>query len=195
MDTIKCNNCGHDNNTNDRCEVCGEELRPVGNFLNVDYSQDKSKEINLDGKKTNFGFYIFLLFINFPFIFCALAFIAIASNTIITDNQKSVNYLETEAKLVGYDNCDDTCEAIYEYEVDGVTYEASPIMSANRDFFKKTTTVKYDPNKPSEYVMDYGVIIFVFVGIGVLLFVFVEFIAVKLATKKWSKSNVENVKA
>ena len=60
MDTIKCNNCGHDNkSTNDRCEVCGEELRPVGNFLNVDYSQDKSKEINLDGKKTNFGLFIF----------------------------------------------------------------------------------------------------------------------------------------
>lgn len=179
---MKCNNCGNENkNTNIRCEFCGTELNFANqndNFLNKDYSLNNVQQMKLNNKKVKLIFNIVLICMFVPWFIAGIAFIAVSSYSNISDNNKSKNYLETEGKISGYNNCtyDDEegelCNAIYEYVVNGITYKGSPNLSSNKSGFKETITVKYNPNNPNEYVMDSGwnnLLIF-----GILLVVFVS---------------------
>lgn len=197
MNTVKCPNCGKENkNTNIRCESCGTELNHMeqnDNFLNKDYSQTNVKTIDLGSKKAKHITSAILIWILIPEFLIGLAFIGVSLYSNITDNNKSKNYLETEGKLVSYENCqydedgEELCSAIYEYTVNGATYKASPNRISNHSDFKQTATVKYNPNKPSEYVMNSGWNGLLIAGIIMVIVVLVIFISVKTFIKKLSK--------
>ncbi len=198
MNTIICPNCGHENkNTNIKCESCGTELNHVeqsNNFLNNDYSQLNVKTIDLGSKNVKHISSVILIFMLAPWFLFGLIFIGVSSYSSINDNNKSKNYLETEGKLVGYENCqydddgDELCDGVYEYTVNGVTYKGSPNLVSNRSGFKKTVIVKYDPNNPGEYVINSGWNILLIVGIIMTIAVVIIFVLVKIFIKKLSKN-------
>lgn len=197
MNTVKCPNCGHENkNTNIRCESCGTELNHIeqnNSFLNKDYSQTNVKTINLGSKTAKHITSAILIFILAPWFLIGLAFIGVSSYSNITDYNKSKDYLETEGKLINYENCkyeddgDEFCNGVYEYIVNGVTYKGSPNLLSNRSGFKRTATVKYNPNNPNEYVMNSGWNGLLITGIIMVTVVLVIFIVVKTSIKKLSK--------
>lgn len=197
MNTVKCSNCGCENkNTNIRCESCGIELNHIeqsNNFLNKDYSQANVKHIDLRSKKAKRITSAILIFILAPWFLVGLAFIGVSSYSNITDNNKSKNYLETEGKLISYENCqydddgDELCNGVYEYTVNDITYKSSPDLLSNRSGFKQTAIVKYNPNNPNEYVMNSGWNGLLIAGIIMVTVVVVIFIAVKTSIKKLSK--------
>lgn len=200
MNTIKCPNCGYENkNTNIRCEACGKELNHIeqsDNFLNNDY-QKNVKTIDLGSKKVKCITSVILIFVLAPWFLIGLFFIGVSSYSSITDNNKSKNYLETEGKLVSYENCqyddgNELCSGVYEYAVSGVTYKGSPNLLSNRSGFKQTIIVKYNPNNPNEYVIDSGWNWLLIVGIIMVTVVVVIFISVKLSIKNSSKK-VKNI--
>lgn len=200
MNTIKCPNCGYENkNTNIRCESCGKELNHIeqsDNFLNNDY-QKNVKTIDLGSKKVKCITSVILIFVLASWFLIGLFFIGVSSYSSITDNNKSKNYLETEGKLVSYENCqyddgDELCSGVYEYTVSGVTYKGSPNLLSNRSGFKQTIIVKYNPNNPNEYVIDSGWNWLLIVGIIIVSVVVVIFISVKLSIKNSSKK-VKNI--
>lgn len=200
MNTIKCPNCGYENkNTNIRCESCGKELNHIeqsDNFLNNDY-QKNVKTIDLGSKKVKCITSVILIFVLASWFLIGLFFIGVSSYSSITDNNKSKNYLETEGKLVSYENCqyddgDELCSGVYEYTVSGVTYKGSPNLLSNRSGFKQTIIVKYNPNNPNEYVIDSGWNWLLIVGIIIVSVVVVIFISVKNSIKKLSKK-VKNI--
>lgn len=200
MNTIKCPNCGYENkNTNIRCESCGKELNHIeqsDNFLNNDY-QTNVKTIDLGSKKVECITSVILFFVLAPWFLIGLFFIGVSSYSSITDNNKSKNYLETEGKLVSYENCqyddgNELCSGVYEYAVSGVTYKGSPNLLSNRSGFKQTIIVKYNPNNPNEYVIDSGWNWLLIVGIIMVSVVVVIFISVKLSIKNSSKK-VKNI--
>ena len=130
-----------------------------------------------------------MIFIFAPWFLIGLVFIGVSSYSNISDNTKSKDYLETEGKLVGYKNCqydndgDELCDAVYEYTVNGVTYKGSPNLLSNRSGFKQTTLVKYNPNNPSEYVMNSGRNGSLIAGIIMVTVVSVIFISIKISIK------------
>ncbi len=200
MNTIKCPNCGYENkNTNIRCESCGKELNHIeqsDNFLNNDY-QTNVKTIDLGSKKVKCITSVILIFVLALWFLIGLFFIGVSSYSSITDNNKSKNYLETEGKLVSYENCqyddgNELCSGVYEYTVSGVTYKGSPNLLSNRSGFKQTIIVKYNPNNPNEYVIDSGWNWLLIVGIIIVSVVVVIFISVKLSIKNSSKK-VKNI--
>lgn len=134
-----------------------------------------------------------MIFIFSPWFLIGLVFIGVSSYSNISDNNKSKNYLETEGILVSYENCqydddgDELCNAVYEYTVNGVTYKGSPNLLSNRSGFKQTATVKYNPNNPSEYVMNLGWNGLLIVGIIMVTVVLVIFISIKISIKKPSE--------
>lgn len=197
MNTIKCPNCGRENkNTNIRCESCDTELNHIeqsNNFLNNDYSQTNVKTIDFGSKKAKHIISVILIFLLAPWFLVGLAFIGVSSYSSIADNSKSKNYLETEGKLISFENCqydddgDELCNGVYEYTVNGVTYKGSPNLLSNRSGFKQTATVKYNPDNPNEYVMNSGWNGLLIAGIIMVTVVVIIFIAVKKTIKKLSR--------
>lgn len=122
-----------------------------------------------------------------------ISFFGVSTYSIINDNRKSQNYLETEGKLVSYELQDSMIddeyyEGVYEYKVNGVTYKGSPSsVKSNPEEFKQTLTVKYDPNNPEEYVMEAGWNKLLIVGTIMIIVVVAIFISVKVYVKKLLK--------
>lgn len=204
MDNIKCPNCGQENqNTNLRCIYCNAELKPIeqsSNFLNVDYSQENAKAIQSNTKKAGHIANIILVIVLIPWFLIGIAFVGISSYSMMNDNGKSKGYLETEGKLVDYVDCQydedgaELCNGLYEYTVDGTTYKGSPNLLSDHSGFKSTITVKYNPNNPSEYVMNSGWNTLLIAGIIILIVALVIFISVKKALKNMAKKINETVK-
>lgn len=155
MNTVQCPNCGKENkNTNIRCEFCNTEL----NNINSDpiYNEQQKNIMQNNARKliTRMPLIIFS-----PFILGFLFIIGITVYINMSDANKTKNYLKTEGKLIDYKNCyydegSELCTAEYEYTVNGITYLGTSNSENSRSVFKKTVTVKYNPNDPSKYVID-----------------------------------------
>lgn len=201
---MKCINCGNENkNTNIRCEFCGTELNSFNqndNFLNKDYSQANIQQIKLNGKKVKLIINVILIFMLAPWFIVGVAFISVSAYSNISDNNKAENYLETEGKIISYDNCeydddgDELCNAVYEYVVNGITYKGSPNLLSNRSGFKEIITVKYNPSNPSEYVIDSGWNSLLITGIIMVVIVSLIFISAKISLKKLSNKVNDAIK-
>ena len=96
----------------------------------------------------------------------------------MSDANKTKNYLKTEGKLIDYKNCyydkgSELCTAEYEYTVNGITYLGTSNSENSRSLFKKTATVKYNPNDPSKYVIDseWNISLINYIIISILLLV------------------------
>lgn len=174
MNTVKCLHCRYENkNTNIRCEACETKLM-----------SSTGKTIDLENKQTKFIICAILIFMLMPEILSGLAgliFLSIGIYFDITDINKSKNYLETKGKLVDFQYCQydddiETCKAVYEYTINNTPYRGSPRILSSRQSFSKTTTVKYNSNNPSEYVISSGWNSLSIVGILTLIIPLVIFI-------------------
>lgn len=197
---MKCTNCGAENkNTNIRCECCGSELRmawPEDNFLNKDYSQVEKPHIDLNSKPVKIITTVIIAIILAPWFLAGVAFTGVGAYCIISDNNKSKGYLETEGTLVHYERYEETfdkegdasgdplCTGVYEYTVGGVTYQGSPKQISNKSDFEQTILVKYNPDNPSDFVMDSHWNGLLISGIVMILVVVGIFIAIKIYLNK-----------
>jgi len=184
-----CNKCGKENkSTNIRCEYCGNEL----NTIDQNYNQVNIKQIDLSSKKVGCLSSAVLIFFLAPWFLIGLVFIGVSAYSSITDYNQSKNYLQVDGKLVGYENCEyddgsELCNAVYEYVVNGKTYQGSPNLLSNKSGFKSTAVVKYNPSNPSEYVMNSGWNSLLIVGIIMVIISSAIFISIKLKMKNVSK--------
>ena len=171
---MKCPSCGSENkNTNIKCEVCGTLLHPeeedrslFDSNINTTYV-DRQKIVNgleyINKRKKGIGCLsnVIIAVILIPWILAGLAFIGVSLYSIISNIKVSKNYDETEATLVDYvikssGEGKDYYKAIYEFEVDGVKYTASPDKEGSKNSYKKTAKVKYNPEYPNENLMASG---------------------------------------
>lgn len=191
MNTSKCPNCGYENrNTNIRCESCGKELNNA-NYTNFNQKLPKldDKTIKEVKKKASHISNIILIFILGFWFIGGMIFIGISLYFNITENNRAKGYFKTEGKLVDYDSCQyddgiETCNAIYEYKVNSIIYKGSPNVLSNRSSFKKTVTVKYNPNDPNEYVINSDLNIFLITGIIIIAVVSIIFVSTKRYIQK-----------
>lgn len=173
---VKCSNCGKENkNTNIRCEFCNAELNIPKSNENF---ESKSKKIE---RIVN----IVLLLALLPGFLLGILFTGVSIYSTVTDISKSKKYLETEGKLVNYENCqyesdgNELCNAIYEYTVNNTTYKGSPKLLTSRSEFKETVKVKYNSNNPSEYLIDAGWNTLLIAGIIIIVATSTTFILFK----------------
>ncbi|MBQ8914039.1 MAG: DUF3592 domain-containing protein [Lachnospiraceae bacterium] len=171
---MKCPSCGSENkNTNIKCEVCGSVLHPEEEDLSKFESGENPKYIErqnlvngldyINKRKKGIGCLsnVIISIILIPWILAGLAFIGVSLYSIISNIKVSKNYDETDAKLVDYvikrdGEGKEYYKAIYEFEVDGVTYTASPDKEGSKNSYKKTAKVKYNPEYPNENLMASG---------------------------------------
>ena len=160
-----CRNCGKENkNTNIRCEACNTQLIDTDDYFNrekIGYGMNvplERQEVYVSTRTIGCLNGIFSLLFNGMWILFAVVFIGFGLYSYISEHNQTKNYDETVARLVSYENCrnDDgteLCNALYEYEVNGVTYTTSPNVLSNRGGFGTTETVYYDPGNPSEAII------------------------------------------
>ena len=171
---MKCPSCGSENkNTNIKCEVCGAELHSeeedsslFDSNINPKYVERQNIVKGLDyisKRKKGIGCLsnIIIAIILIPWILAGLAFIGVSLYSIISNIKASKNYDETEATLVDYvikrdGEGKEYYKAVYEFEVDGVKYTASPDKEGSKNSYKKTAKVKYNPEYPNENLMASG---------------------------------------
>ncbi len=153
---MKCMHCGKENqNTNIRCEFCGLELNPIS-------SQENSNNIvSMSGKKIKYILIAMLIILVLLWIAVEIMFMVVGSHFDHAQKEESKDYVETEGRLLDYDNCryedgGELCEAIYEYTVDGQTYQVIPKLLSNQSGFQKTVIVRYDPSNPSKSIVEVG---------------------------------------
>ena len=171
---MKCPSCGSENkNTNIKCEVCGVELHSeeedsslFDSNINPKYVERQNIVKGLDyinKRKKGIGCLsnIIIAIILIPWILAGLAFIGVSLYSIISNIKASKNYDETEATLVDYvikrdGEGKEYYKAVYEFEVDGVKYTASPDKEGSKNSYKMTAKVKYNPEYPNENLMASG---------------------------------------
>ncbi len=162
-----CPQCGKENkNTNIKCEYCGYEL-----INGEEIKNDATKaSIKMVKRFVKIIFGAFCL----PLLIIGVVFLIIGIKENMAEVTQAKDYVETTGHLKNFINCkvDDgteVCEAIYEYQVDGKTYTASPKMTGTRNAFKKEKTILYNPNRPQENVIYAGYGIFIIVGLCLIM--------------------------
>lgn len=200
-----CPNCQKENkNTNIRCEGCGTELINVQEHLNkiqpvytLNPTAPLTKEQKIKTTKTTGCIIkIILFFFISPFLFTGLALTIVGAILTIDERSKIENYVQTEATLVEYINCyisdgSEFCEGLYEYEVDGTRYTASPSKEGSRNTYSETETVYYNANNPSENLIPAGWTTLLIVGIIMVVASSSSIIIVTILNKKAIKK-IEN---
>lgn len=151
MNTVKCPNCGNENrNTNIRCEFCNRVLNSVSE--NDHQNLFATQLNNTTARKI---LYVFLLCSFAPFFFMGLIFIGVSTYFKFLEYHQSKNYLKTTGNLINYEKCvkDGLCQAVYEYEVNGIIYSGTPNYLSDESKLKEHMIIKYNPNDPSQYII------------------------------------------
>lgn len=174
-----------------------------GNFLNRDYSQIDKPHIDLNSKRVKIITAVILVVIFAPWFLIGTALIGVSAYSVISDNNKTKDYSETVGRLVDYEEYEErfdeeddeeddeeedsrelSCKGVYEYTVNGTTYQGSPKRIGKESDFEETISVKYNPDNPSEFVMDSRQETTLIYGIIIILVVTVVFIVIIISIKK-----------
>lgn len=193
-----CPNCGKENKTtNIKCEFCGQnfiekEIIDSTNSLNVSVLTSTNGSNKNSLKKAGCVSNI-ILFMSFgPFILAGILFTGVGLYSYISERSQTKNYDNTIATLKDYINCeyddgDELCEAVYEYQVNGITYTISPNQLSNPGGFKTTDTVYYNPNNPKEAIIyaNWGTL--TIIGIIITIVIISFFIKANINLSKMNK--------
>ena len=162
------------------------------NFFNENSLNFKQIDLKKNIKKVFMIIKIIFIFCAVPFLLVGTIFVSVSGYNIISNSNKTKGYLKTNAVLVDQRNCQDgVCEAIYEYSVNGKTYQAIPDELSNN--FEKERSLKYNPDNPEQYVIDSNWGTFLIIGSLCLVVPIVEFIIMKKVTKNIF-NKLENIK-
>jgi len=195
---MMCPNCKKENkNTNIRCEFCSTQLIDVNEFnqqgiFTPNGNIVEAKEINVSTKKVGCLSNILILIFVGPWLLVGIAFFGVGLFSIISEHNQTKGYEKTTGILKDYTNCSyedgsELCEAIYEYQVNGITYSVSPSSLRNIGGFQQNDIVYYNPNNPSESVMYAGWGTLTIVGFIIVIVVIVIFVLKNIIMKKISK--------
>lgn len=193
-----CPNCKKENkNTNIRCEFCSTQLIDVNEFnqqgiFTPSGNIVETKEINVSTKKVGCLSNILILIFVGPWLLVGIAFLGVGLFSTISEHNQTKGYEKTTGILKDYTNCSyedgsELCEAIYEYQVNGITYSVSPSTLSNRGGFKENETVYYNPNNPSESIMYASWSTLTIIGFIIVVVVSVIFAFKNIFIKKISK--------
>ncbi|MBQ7141056.1 MAG: DUF3592 domain-containing protein [Bacilli bacterium] len=189
-----CPYCKKENkNTNIRCEFCGTQFN---NYTTVN-SNDTIELTNINNRKIptigcNFPLIMLILF--GPFILFALFFIGMGIYSYIEEHSKTIGYEKTIGTLVDYKDCElyddnsELCNAVYEYEIDGIKYKVSPNLLSNRNGFEKTMTVHYNSDNPKESIIYAGWESLTFSGLIFLVIAIGTIISIIIILRRLSKN-------
>ena len=195
---VNCPNCGKENkNTNIKCEFCSTQLIDVNEInQHSDFSFNgnnvETKEINVSTKKVGCLSSILILIFVGPWLLAGIAFLGVGLFSSISEHNQTKGYEKTTAILKDYTNCtyddgSEMCEAIYEYQVNGVTYTVSPSTLSNSGGFEERDTVYYNPNNPSESIMYASWSNLTIVGFIIIIVVSAILISINKVIKKIAK--------
>ena len=195
---MMCPNCKKENkNTNIRCEFCSTQLIDVNEFnqqgiFTPNGNIVETKEINVSTKKVGCLSNILILIFVGPWLLFGIAFLGVGLFSTISEHNQTKGYEKTTGILKDYTNCSyedgsELCEAIYEYQVNGITYSVSPSTLSNRGGFEENETVYYNPNNPSESVIYAGWSTLTIIGFIIVIVVIVIFVFKNIIMKKISK--------
>lgn len=195
---VCCPNCGKENkNTNIKCEFCSTQLIDVNEFNQEDQftlngNIVKTNEINVSTKKVGCLSNILIIIFIGPWLLAGIAFFGVGLFSSISEHNETKGYEKTTAILKDYTNCtydggSELCEAIYEYQVNGVTYTVSPSKLSNSGGFEERDTVYYNPNNPSESIMYTSWSYLTIVGFIIIIVVSAILISINKVIKKISK--------
>lgn len=193
-----CPNCKKENkNTNIRCEFCSTQLIDVNEFnqqgiFTPSGNIVETKKINVSTKKVGCLSNILILIFVGPWLLFGIVFLGVGLFSIISEHNQTKGYEKTTGILKDYTNCryedgSELCEAIYEYQVNGITYSVSPSTLRNRGGFKDNKTVYYNPNNPSESIMYSSWRTLTIIGFIIVVVVSVIFAFINIFIKKLSK--------
>ena len=195
---MMCPNCKKENkNTNIRCEFCSTQLIDVNEFnqqgiFTPNGNIVETKEINVSTKKVGCLSNILILIFVGPWLLVGIAFLGVGLFSIISEHNQTKGYEKTTGILKDYTNCSyedgsELCEAIYEYQVNGITYSVSNSSLRNIGGFQQNDIVYYNPNNPSESVMYAGWGTITIVGFIIVIVIIVIFVLKNIIMKKISK--------
>lgn len=183
-----CPNCKKENKKeNIKCEFCLTQLIDVNkhnyqeSFISNDETEE-NQEFIVPTKKVNCLRKIITLIFVGPWLLIGLLFLGVGLFSSISEHYKTKEYKQATAILKDYKNCtnengSEFCEAIYEYQINGVTYSVSPSRLSERDDFSEKDTVYYNPKNPSEAIMYAGwnslaIWGFIMVAIAIIVLIF-----------------------
>ena len=195
---VDCPNCGKENkNTNIRCEFCSTQLINTNEYdqysnLVLNGNNLESKEINVSTKKVGCLTNILMLIFAGPWLLVGIVFFGVGLFSSISEYNQTKGYEKTIGILKDYGECtyddgNELCEAIYEYQVNGVIYTVSPNLLSNSDGFDESDTVYYNPNNPSESLMYSSWSNLTIVGLIFIIVVSVILVFINRKIKKISK--------
>ncbi|MBQ9198705.1 MAG: DUF3592 domain-containing protein [Lachnospiraceae bacterium] len=175
---MKCPSCGSENkNTNIKCEICGAVLHPeeeekyeaaknvespfYGNNSEIDGISKTLNSRKVNSKNIGCFSNVILTIIMIPWIFAGLVFIGVSIYSLINNTRRASDFVEAEGTIVDFvlqrsGRGDKRYNAIYEFEVDGTKYTASPDKEGTKNSFKKTAKIMYNPENPNENLMSAG---------------------------------------
>lgn len=140
---MKCPFCDYKNaNSAEICESCGQMMY-------------QSKDVAFSTKHFKLIARIIIFFIFGPFFLGGLILLITGLLFTSDENEKVVGYdYTTPAILKGYDNCEvsdgyEFCAAIYEYEVDGKTYQITTDVTGTKGTYKNNETIYYKLEDPA----------------------------------------------
>ncbi len=178
---MKCANCGKENpDTNIRCEFCGQKLQQMDNKKNINNNVIvDEKTMNKAVKKLKMVITTIILIVLMPFFVIEFFTIINYSKELKSEDIQSKNYIKTVGIQISEDK--------YEYTVDGVTYTGSPNLLGRKN--EKTTTVKYNPDNPEEYVMsDFWKKSIAFIILVIFIELFIAIVVPMLLLKTMTRS-------
>lgn len=154
---------------NNFCPYCGKSKLTIDDK----YCHYCKQKFNPTRRLDNKTFGILILGICFIFSFPALLFgsifLGIGLFSYNEEHSQAEGYIETTGYFVkiNYDDCtyddgEQLCKAIYEYEVNGVTYEFLTDYYSND--FDDEKEIYYNPDKPSEAMIFFDWWIFIIIG-------------------------------
>ena len=193
---VNCPNCGKENkNTNIKCEFCSTQLIDENKFnrqgdFEINDNIVEINGVNVSPKKVRgcLSSILSLIFVG-PWLLVGIVFLGVGLFSSISEHNQTKGYKKTTGILT---NCI-VDEAIYEYQVNGDTYTASPNMSSNCDVFKERDIVYYNPNNPSESIMYANWNIITITGLILVIVPVIILIYTKNKKKKILKSE-QNIK-
>lgn len=189
-----CPNCKNENkSTNMKCEFCGNDLIDTldydkSGFYSSNNETPQPKEVKVSKKSISILLNAFVIFVCGFMILGGIVFLSIGIFNKLAENKEIEGYEKVTAYLKKSPNCSGmTCERMYVYEVEGISYNVS--FDSVSLYKGNSMKVYYNPELPSQYFIKSGLFtINIFCGIisiiiSLVIFIIFKTVIIKKALK------------
>lgn len=119
---------------------------------------------------------LIITIISIPFIILSLVFTGIGSYSLIIDNIKGKDYIETTANFKEQKDCyiennKELCYGIYEYQINYSPFNIKTSYSKEKESFEDSIIIKYNPNNYKEYIIKVNKINYLYKGLSILIII------------------------